>query len=56
MRIDTSIVSFRFAIQSGNGGFTLQNSSSIVGNVYSGGPVIGTGNSSGCGGLTSYGN
>lgn len=37
-------ISFRYAVQSGQGGFVLQNSSSIVGNVYSAGPVVGSGN------------
>lgn len=37
-------VSFHYAVQSGNGGFVLANSSSINGNVYADGPVIGSGN------------
>lgn len=41
--LDNARISFRYAIQSGLGGFTLQNSSSIQGNVYSGGSVIGSG-------------
>jgi hypothetical protein len=35
-------VSFHYGIQSGAGGFILENSSSITGNVYSGGSIIGT--------------
>ncbi len=37
-------VSFNYGVQAGEGGFTLANSSSIVGNVYSNGPVTGSGN------------
>jgi hypothetical protein len=36
-------VAFHYGIQSGEGGFNLQNSSSVTGNVFSGGQVIGTG-------------
>ena len=36
-------IAFRFASQAGPGGFDLQNSSSITGNVFSEGPVKGTG-------------
>lgn len=37
-------ISFHYGIQAGNGGFLLQNSSSITGNAFSSGPVIGSGN------------
>ncbi len=37
-------VAFYYGIQAGNGGFTLANSSSITGNVYSDGSVVGSGN------------
>jgi hypothetical protein len=37
-------ISFHYGIQSGNGGFDLSNSSSIVGNAFSSGPIIGSGN------------
>lgn len=37
-------VSFNFGIQSGNGGITMANSSSIVGNIFSNGPVSASGN------------
>ena len=40
--IDTSVVSFHYGVQAGNGGFRLENTSSIRGNVFSSGPVIGT--------------
>jgi hypothetical protein len=48
-KVQTSVefgtgISFHYGIQSGRGGFTLQNSSSITGNVYSGGTVSGGGN------------
>lgn len=41
--LGNSTVSFHYGIQSGNGGFTLNNSSSITGNVFSSGPVTGAG-------------
>ncbi len=51
-------ISFHYGVQSGRGGFVLQNSSSIIGNVHSAGSVTGAGNyvygdvvSSGTGGL-----
>ncbi len=37
-------VAFFYGVQSGQGGFDLQNSSSIIGNVYSAGPITGSGN------------
>ncbi|MDO8430362.1 MAG: hypothetical protein Q7S72_00005, partial [Candidatus Taylorbacteria bacterium] len=37
-------ISFHYGIQSGLGGFLLQNSSSITGNVFSSGPITGSGN------------
>ena len=37
-------VSFNFGVQSGPGGFILQNSSSVSGNVYSSGVITGSGN------------
>ncbi len=37
-------VSFHFGIQVGQGGFTLQNSSSVIGSVFSNGPIVGSGN------------
>lgn len=37
-------ISFHYGIQSGQGGFILQNTSSIVGNVFSAGTVTGYGN------------
>lgn len=40
--IDTSTVSFHYGIQSGQGGFHMDNSSKVIGNVFSGGSVIGT--------------
>jgi len=36
-------ISFHYGVQTGDGGIELQNSSSILGNVYSSGPVIGSG-------------
>lgn len=41
--ISNDVVSFHYGIQAGQGGFSLYNSSSITGNVYAGGPVIGAG-------------
>ena len=37
-------IAFHYGVQSGMGGFLLQNSSSITGNVFSGGPITGSGN------------
>ena len=37
-------ISFHYGIQAGMGGFVLKNSSSITGNVFSGGSVTGSGN------------
>ncbi|MEK7635442.1 MAG: hypothetical protein AAB446_03370 [Patescibacteria group bacterium] len=38
-------ISFHYGIQAGRGGFVLENSSSVTGNVHSSGPIIGAGNS-----------
>ena len=35
---------FHYGVQSGQGGFVLQNSSSVIGNIYSNGSVVGSGN------------
>lgn len=40
--LSDDIISFHYGIQAGNGGFTMDNSSSITGNVFSNGPVIGS--------------
>ena len=40
--INNAVVSFNYGVQSGVGGFQLDNTSSITGNVYSGGSVIGS--------------
>jgi hypothetical protein len=40
--INTSVVAFRFGVQIGTGGLTMQNNSSIIGNVHSGGNITGT--------------
>ncbi len=37
-------VSFNFGVQAGNGGFILENSSTVTGNVYSNGTITGSGN------------
>lgn len=37
-------VAFHYGIQAGEGGFDLQNSSSVTGNVFSDGPVVGADN------------
>jgi len=39
--ITSAVVSFNYAMQAGAGGFVLNNSSQIIGNVFSAGPVIG---------------
>lgn len=41
LAIDDTVISFRYGIQAGNGGFTLNNSATITGNAFSTGPVIG---------------
>jgi hypothetical protein len=40
--IDNAVISFNYGVQSGMGGFRLDNSSSITGNVYSNGSIIGS--------------
>ncbi|MDP2651801.1 MAG: hypothetical protein Q8O94_01560 [bacterium] len=40
--INNSVISFHYGIQSGNGGFSMENSSKVIGNVFSGGSVTGT--------------
>lgn len=42
LSLNNSVISFHYGIQAGNGGFTLNNSSSVTGNVFSSGPVIGS--------------
>ncbi len=37
-------VSFNYGVQAGNGGFTMANTSSVLGNIYSNGQVSGSGN------------
>jgi hypothetical protein len=54
--IDTNSISFHYGVQAGAGGFELNNSSSITGNVFSSGPVIGSGGSSSCGVQSGNGN
>ena len=56
--VNPNVISFNYGIQSGNGGFVLQNSSSVTGNVFSSGSITGSGNtingdviSAGLGGL-----
>lgn len=40
--LGNNFISFHYGIQAGNGGFSLENSSKIIGNVFSSGPVIGS--------------
>jgi hypothetical protein len=42
--LSSNVISFHYGIQSGTGGISLANSSSIIGNVFSAGPVTGSGN------------
>lgn len=42
LAINHSVISFRYGVQAGNGGFTMDNSSTITGNVFSTGSVIGS--------------
>lgn len=44
MSRNSSVISFRYGIQAGDGGFSLSNSSQIIGNAFSTGPIIGSGN------------
>ena len=41
LAIDSRLISFRYGVQAGNGGFTLNNSATITGSVFSTGPVEG---------------
>lgn len=41
--INSANISFHYGIQSGNGGFRMENSAKVHGNVFSGGSVVGTG-------------
>ncbi|MDD3531638.1 MAG: hypothetical protein PHV99_03565 [Candidatus Pacebacteria bacterium] len=40
--VNPYVISFHYGIQSGQGGFLMDNSSTVTGNVFSGGNVIGT--------------
>lgn len=40
--IQNDVISFNYGIQSGNGGFFMDNSAKVIGNVFSSGSVIGT--------------
>lgn len=40
--LTSDVVSFHYGVQAGQGGFRLENSSKIIGNVYAGGSIIGT--------------
>lgn len=40
--INNSTIAFHYGIQSGQGGFTLENTSSVTGNIFSSGSVIGS--------------
>ncbi len=41
--IDSSVVSFRYGVQIGNGGVTMSNGSSIQGNIFANGNISGSG-------------
>jgi len=41
--VTNDVISFHYGVQAGQGGFNLQNSSKIIGNVFAGGSVIGSG-------------
>jgi Tfp pilus assembly protein PilX len=53
--INNTTVSFHYGVQSGQGGFFMDNSSTITGNVFSGGPVIRTGQNNISGDVVSSG-
>ena len=40
--VDSSVVSFRYGVQIGQGGLEMSNASKIIGNAYSNGNIIGT--------------
>ena len=42
IHIDPTVISFNYAVQTGNGGFIIGNNSRVVGNVYSNGQIRGT--------------
>ncbi len=47
MKLDITLgtgISFHYGVQAGNGGFSLANSSSVTGNIYSSGSVVGSDN------------
>jgi len=54
--LNSSVISFHYGIQAGNGGFTLNNTASIVGNVFSSGSIVGSGGSTKCGSYNGVGN
>ncbi|KKW43945.1 MAG: hypothetical protein UY97_C0001G0029 [Parcubacteria group bacterium GW2011_GWB1_57_6] len=41
--LDNANIAFHYGIQAGNGGFSMNNTSKIIGNVFSSGPVTGSG-------------
>src|SRR3989338_11147749 len=41
VEIDSTIVSFNYGVQTGNGGFVMGNNSVINGNIYSNGTIVG---------------
>jgi hypothetical protein len=43
LAINNTVISFRYGIQAGNGGFSLANTSRITGNAFSTGSVVGSG-------------
>jgi hypothetical protein len=43
LAIDHTVISFRYGVQAGDGGFSLANSSTVTGNIFSTGKVIGAG-------------
>lgn len=43
---DSSVVSFHYGIQTGQGGLEMSNSSKVIGNVYSNGNIVGTNSAS----------
>jgi hypothetical protein len=53
--INDSIISFHYGVQAGNGGFELENSSQIIGNVFASGSVVGENNNDVYGDVVSSG-
>jgi Tfp pilus assembly protein PilX len=41
--VDATVIAFNYGVQAGAGGLTMSNNASVIGNVYSNGPIVGSG-------------